>query len=183
MRVVDVRAVAPGRRPTTSCSSRPAAGGALDHPIARAVAAHARERGIVPLRCAARQAIVGQGVVAEIDGQRVYVGNRRLMARAGIEVDAGWERDRGGAQGSATLVYVAREGELAGVIRCQDALRPESAGVVAELRRRGHASYLVTGDHRALPGRRPRPWSSPRTGSAPARCPRRRRRWWRPSEK
>ena len=150
MRVVDVRAVAAGTPPGDVLLLAASAAGALDHPLARAVAACARERGIVPLSCGSRRDIAGEGVVAEIEGQRVYVGNGTLMARAGIEVGVGDGRgsDRGTAPDGASLVYVARERELAGVIRCQDALRPESAGVVAELRRRGHGVYLVTGDHR-----------------------------------
>ena len=184
VRVVDVRAVANGVSSEDVLRlAAAAADGMLDHPVARAVAACARERGIVPLRCAARQAVVGQGVVAEIGGQRVYVGNRRLLARAGIDAGAEWEGDRGAAPGSATRVYVAREGGLAGVISCRDSLRAESAGVVAELRRRGLASFLVTGDHEGAAGAAARPWRSPPNASTPARCRRRRRRWWRRSGK
>ena len=92
VRVVDVRAVANGVSPEDVLRLAAAADGMLDHPVARAVAACARERGIVPLRCNNRQAVVGQGVVAQIAGQRVYVGSRRLLARAGIDAGAEWER-------------------------------------------------------------------------------------------
>ena len=83
VRVVDVRAVANGVSSDDVLRLAAAADGMLDHPVARAVAACARERGIVPLRCAARQAVVGQGVVAEIGGQRVYVGNRSAAGAGG----------------------------------------------------------------------------------------------------
>jgi Cu2+-exporting ATPase len=172
LRVVDVRAVTSGTPADGVLLLAASAERALVHPVAGAVVACARERGIAPLRCARRQEVLGEGVVAEIGGERVHVGSRRLLERAGVAVDEGGGALRRPPQGAVTPVFVAREGQLVGVIWCRDALRPESAAVVADLDRQGVASSLVTGDqgraaaavatalaiprHRVFAGARPR---------------------------
>jgi cation transport ATPase len=59
-----------------------------EHPLAEAIVAGARERGIEPEDAAQFEAIAGHGIRAEIDGHTVLVGNRRLMADSGVDVRA-----------------------------------------------------------------------------------------------
>ena len=106
---------------------------ALDHPVARAIARHAREHDIQLHACTAWDYIVGQGVVAEIDGQTVHVGSRLLMEAAGIDVDAKLRTGSRPRHTSPSPTSTSRaDGDLVGVISCRDSIRSESADVVAD---------------------------------------------------
>lgn len=114
----------------------------LNHPVAKALAAKANELGIgLPRRIEARL-LVGMGVKAHVEGKQVIVGREMLMAEEGVDTTpahAFW---------ASSPLYVAVDGKLAGVISYADHVRPESAGVVAELRRLGIGDViLATGDH------------------------------------
>ncbi len=139
-----VRAVRPDVGPDTVLALAASAEHALNHPLARAVARYAEERGIQAWATGSWDYRTGQGVVAEIDGQAVHVGSRRLMEGAGIAVDAAAEVTQD-AEG-ATHVYVARGGELLGVILCTDPVRAESAEVVGALRGMNIAPLMLSGD-------------------------------------
>ncbi|MES1246533.1 MAG: heavy metal translocating P-type ATPase [Actinomycetota bacterium] len=93
---------------------------ASEHPVARAVAAAARERfGELPAVTGFR-AVPGSGAVGVVEGRRVEI------SRAGVLVD----------------------GELAGTLTVEDTLKPTSAAAVAELRALGLTPVLLTGDAR-----------------------------------
>jgi Cu2+-exporting ATPase len=121
----------------------------LDHPAARAIASHAAFHSIPIQSCTTWNYVAGQGVVAEIDGQVVHVGSRSWMAEAGVAAIL----VEGAALGSdcelASFVYVARDGELLGIVECVDSLRPESGGVLASLRAMNKGTWLVSGDRGA----------------------------------
>lgn len=114
----------------------------LAHPIASAITGHAESLGILPRVCTTWHYVAGQGVVATIDNEIVHVGNRALLAQAGVNLALA----TADACMTATQVYVARAGELIGVIRCDDVLRSESAGVLASLRTMQKRAMIATGD-------------------------------------
>src|SRR3546814_13011505 len=81
------------------------------------------------------ESIPGHGALATLDGQRVVVGNRRLMEREGIELNQLADRRQELAEGGRTAVLVAIDGRAAGLVGMADAPRPTAADAVAELRR------------------------------------------------
>lgn len=99
----------------------------------------------------------GSGVRATVDGQEVAVGSRAFVCRHGAshsQADEGmhapWERgaaggDAGSIGASATRVWVAVGGRLAGVLDLADAVRPDAAAAVAALHRAGMRVLLVSG--------------------------------------
>ncbi|PKQ82777.1 copper-translocating P-type ATPase [Aeromonas sobria] len=85
---------------------------------------------------------VGAGIVGQVAGHSVAIGNTSLLAQLGIEAPRQDEQPADGA----TRVWVAIDGVVAGIAALADTLRPESAEAIATLRQRGIASWLVSGD-------------------------------------
>jgi Cu2+-exporting ATPase len=145
-RVIEVYALDPRRAADDVLALAASAEQTLDHPIAQAIVRHAAARGIAPLPCTAWHYLAGQGVVAEIDGRAVHVGSHTLLTGAGIAIDPGWDVADAPGSALAAPVFVACDGELAGVIWCADTLRPESAGVIASLHAQNKATVMLSGD-------------------------------------
>ncbi|MGL6096435.1 MAG: cation-translocating P-type ATPase family protein, partial [Fimbriiglobus sp.] len=120
-----------------------------EHPLARLILAEAAARGLTPDPLAAFQAHPGAGVSATTDtGASLLVGTRRLLEEQGVPVpaDASALLDELDAAGQTALL-VARTGAVLGAIGARDTLRPEAAGVLAELRELGLSPLvLLTGD-------------------------------------
>jgi len=119
-----------------------------EHPLAEAIVAGARERGIQITEPEAFDSIPGHGVEANMEGQSVLLGNRKLMADRGIDVaPLAAEAERLENEGK-TAMFVAVEGQPAGIVAVADTLKETSARAVAELKRLGLDVVMITGDNR-----------------------------------
>ena len=122
------------------------------HPVAAAVLAGSG----AAVRIAAKQCKVtefqtlpGEGASAKVDGKLVEIGGPALARRRGWGLDdpalaaaaAEWEK------AGATALWVGVEGDCAGALRCEDALRVTAPGAVASLRGRGAEVVMLTGDN------------------------------------
>lgn len=85
----------------------------------------------------------GSGVVADYQGSRVRLGSLRWLAEQGVHFDSAT------AAGDGTLVGVARNAELLGVIVLTDAPKPNAARVVAQLQEDGLEVFVLSGDRRS----------------------------------
>jgi P-type Cu+ transporter len=125
-----------------------AAESAGEHPIAQAIAAHARERlGVLPPveRFVGR---AGLGVEAVVDGHSVVVGRPALLAQKGVELGSRLRAEQEWAEaGGLTAVAVGWDGSARGVVVVGDTLKPSSAEAVAALRSLGLVPILLTGDN------------------------------------
>ena len=94
------------------------------------------------------ETVTGRGVTALVDGRRVAVGNRALMDSLGI--DAGPLADAAQAEAALarTPMYVAVDGELAGLIAVADPIKPTSAAAVERMHELGLEVVMLTGDSR-----------------------------------
>ncbi|HEU4908511.1 MAG TPA: heavy metal translocating P-type ATPase, partial [Propionibacteriaceae bacterium] len=120
-----------------------------EHPLAQAVARHADEAGVPKLDARAFRNVPGHGAQAQVDGQRVLVGNRRLMTSEGIDLgDMGRRRDELAAAGH-TAVFVAVDGRAAGVLALADAPRDTASAAVRELHAMNIEVVMLTGDNEA----------------------------------
>jgi Cu+-exporting ATPase len=118
-----------------------------EHPLGEAIVAAATERGLTPGAPAAFNAITGQGIEADVDGQRVLVGNLRLMESEHIPLN-GLSAEMTRLQAEAkTPMLVAVDGEAAGVIAVADSIKEGSAEAIAELHRLGLEVVMLTGDN------------------------------------
>jgi P-type Cu2+ transporter len=118
-----------------------------EHPLARAIVAAAKERGLEAPLASDFRSLTGRGVEASVGGFRVAVGGPSLLSERGVEepvelaehVEA-WKK-RG-----ATVLYVIREGEVVGALSFEDGIRPESREAVKALHERGIRVVMITGD-------------------------------------
>jgi P-type Cu2+ transporter len=120
-----------------------------EHPLAQAVVQHAQHRGLDTGRATGFENVAGQGALAQVDGYRVAVGNRRLMAREQVDMGPLAARRDELAAGGQTAVIVAVGGRAAGLIGIADAVRDTSAAAVAALHQAGVEVVMLTGDNQA----------------------------------
>ncbi|MFZ5673225.1 MAG: heavy metal translocating P-type ATPase [Pseudomonadota bacterium] len=116
-----------------------------DHPLAQAILRRARDLA-VPVQTGFEN-LEGMGAHAQIDGDPVFLGNRRLMDAQKLELElltAEAQRLQGAGR---TVVHVARAGKVIGLIAIADAPRPTAAATVAKLRERGVQVAMLTGDN------------------------------------
>ncbi|KAE8816991.1 cadmium/zinc-transporting P1B-ATPase 3 isoform HMA3.1 [Hordeum vulgare] len=116
------------------------------HPMAAALVEYAQSKSIEPKpECVAEFRILpGEGIYGEIDGKRIYVGNKRVLARASSCQTAVPER-MNGLKG-VSIGYVICDGDLVGVFSLSDDCRTGAAEAIRELASMGISSVLLTGD-------------------------------------
>lgn len=119
-----------------------------EHPLATAIVAGARERGLRVPEATAFDSITGQGVRALVGGREVLVGNTRLLSTAGIDPAALTTDLRRLAGAGKTPMLVAVGGRAAGVLGVADTVKDGSAAAVAALQHRGIEVVMMTGDNR-----------------------------------
>ena len=119
---------------------------ASEHPLAAAIVAGARERGIAVGEASDFASITGEGAEANVAGRRIAVGNAKLMQRSAAH-DPAWadraEQARGDGQ---TVMFVAVDGKPAGLIAVADPIKASSAAAVASLHKAGIRVVMLTGD-------------------------------------
>ncbi|GAA2877513.1 heavy metal translocating P-type ATPase [Pseudonocardia halophobica] len=120
-----------------------------EHPLARAVVAHAEARDTRVAAVEQFTNVPGHGAVATVGGRRVAVGNRRLLEREGIALGDLEQRRDELAEAGRTTVLVAVDGRAAGLIALADAPRPTSAAAVTALHELGVQVVMLTGDNEA----------------------------------
>ncbi len=121
-----------------------------EHPLATSVVAGAAARGLVPATATAFRAIPGQGVVADVAGSELAIGNETLFASLGREVlpdsPAAAVADRLRTAGK-TVMFVGDAMGIHGVIGVADTIRPVAPAVIAQLKRLGVVrTVMLTGD-------------------------------------
>ncbi len=119
------------------------------HPVARAVVATAKDRGLTMPSLSEVDFIVAHGVSAYVEGERVLVGSHHFIAEdEGIDCSAADELAHDIRCQGKSLLYVARENTLEGIIALRDELRPEAPRVLQQLKERGIEKIVVlSGDH------------------------------------
>ncbi|HIQ01626.1 MAG TPA: HAD family hydrolase, partial [Anaerolineales bacterium] len=118
-----------------------------EHPLAQAIVEAARERGLEVPAVDRFEALPGRGVRAEVEGRTLLVGSLRWLAEEGVEtVDLSGQTAALEAKGK-TVVGVAADGELVGLIGIADAIKPDASEAVRRLREEGLEPILLTGDN------------------------------------
>ena len=121
---------------------------ASEHPLAEAVVAGARDRGVSRPTADRFDSVTGKGVIGRVEGHDIAIGNERLMDDHGIGAD-GLEPDAGKLRGDGnTVMYVAADGRLAGLMAIADPIKPTTAAAIDALHRAGLKIVMATGDNR-----------------------------------
>ncbi len=119
-----------------------------EHPLAQAIVEGAAERGAHPGDVADFDSRTGRGVVGRVDGRLVGIGNRKLMDELGAEVGAlvgAADSMRAEAQ---TVMFVAVDGALAGLVGVADPIKESTPAALRGLHDEGLRVVMLTGDNR-----------------------------------
>ena len=118
-----------------------------EHPLAQAIVQGARDQKLELVEPTEFAAVPGHGVDTTIEKKRVLVGNHRLMNREGIQVDAiSAEVERLQGEGK-TAMYVAVDGEAAGVVAVADTIKEDSVRAIQVMKKAGLEVIMITGDN------------------------------------
>lgn len=121
-----------------------------EHPLARAIVAHATEARATALPVTEFRAVPGQGVIGRVQGRVVAVGNDALMAEAGVDLAPATELRARFAADGVTAAFVAVDGALAGAVAFADRPRASAPAAVAALKAAGMRTILLSGDASAV---------------------------------
>jgi Cu+-exporting ATPase len=118
-----------------------------EHPLGEAIVRAAEEKGLGLSPVEGFEAIPGQGIKAQIDGEPILLGNLRLMEEKGIDLSGlRGEMERLASEGKTPMV-VARNHSAVGVVAVADTLKPHSREAVEALQRMGLEVIMITGDN------------------------------------
>jgi P-type Cu2+ transporter len=119
-----------------------------EHPLAEAIVAGARDRGIEVGDAAMFESVAGHGIRAEVDSHVVLVGNRKLMDESGVDVFALEVRATALAEAGKTPMFVAVDGEPSGLVAVADTIKPSAPETLRRLKQMGIEAVMITGDNK-----------------------------------
>jgi Cu2+-exporting ATPase len=148
---VSAIAAAPGTSEDDLIARAAAVESTSEHPLAKAIVALAKRRGVAQLSATNFEALPGRGAAALVEARRVAIGGPRLLTEAKVTVPPEVERlTTAWASEGKTVLYAVSEGKLLGAVALEDEIRPESAEAVSELHRLGIRVAMVTGDSKTV---------------------------------
>ena len=119
-----------------------------EHPLAAAILATAHEKKLEFLPVTHFESLTGKGVSGTIQGKKVAAGNAALMHDFGAFSTALEQQAEELRQAGQTVMFVAWDGRLAGLVGVADPLRESTPQAIEELKREGIKVVMVTGDNR-----------------------------------
>ncbi|HWI45944.1 MAG TPA: heavy metal translocating P-type ATPase [Rubrobacter sp.] len=119
-----------------------------EHPLGEAIVRGAKERALSLVEAEGFEALSGSGVRARVGGREVVVGNRRFLSELGVSEDCLLPKGEELAREGKTLVFVAVDGEPAGLVAVADVVREESREAIERLHSLGLEVAMLTGDNR-----------------------------------
>jgi Cu2+-exporting ATPase len=122
-----------------------------EHPVARALALSANDRGFNVPRAEGFSALPGRGVRANVDGRELHVGGPALLDELGVDVPEALQQAaaQAAAKGQSSI-YLVEDGRARAVFAIADAVRPESREAVKRLHDMGIEVVMLTGDSQAV---------------------------------
>ena len=118
-----------------------------EHPLAEAIEKEASSQSLKLLDPVGFEAIPGKGVKATIQGKEILLGNRKLMTDMAVALSKVEERMKELEEDGKTVMFLAVQGALAGVIGAADTLKEHAAEAIAELKKMGIKVIMLTGDN------------------------------------
>ncbi len=120
-----------------------------EHPIAGAILRAAETRGLEIPRAESSRALPGFGLQASVEGKALLIGNATLMQRKKLDAGTLAEKARDWAARGRTPLFIAIDGQVAGVAAVADPLKPTTKAAIEALHRLGKKVVMITGDTEA----------------------------------
>ena len=121
---------------------------ASEHPLAAAIVAAARDRDLDLPAVTGFESVTGKGVMGQMDGHAVAIGNDKLLREAGVDHAALDEAAAPLRADGATTMFIAVDGRAAGVIAVADPIKASTRDALDSLRAAGVRIVMLTGDNR-----------------------------------
>lgn len=120
-----------------------------EHPIGRAIVRTAQARSLAPVEPTRFEAVAGHGVIAQVEGHQVTLGNLKMMSDQHVNLN-GLETEAAKLQAyPKSVTWVAIDGKAAGLIAVADTIKPGSREAIVQMQRLGLQVVMLTGDNRA----------------------------------
>jgi Cu+-exporting ATPase len=116
-----------------------------EHPLAEAIVIYAKEKSLALEKVIDFKAVPGQGVTGKINGEKYYLGNRKLMSGLNFSPDNSEFNEL--EEEGKTAMILATEKEIIGVIAAADTVKITSGEAVAKLKKMGIEVFMITGDN------------------------------------
>lgn len=117
-----------------------------EHPLAAAIVEAARNQGLTLAKVQDFESSSGIGVRGVVDGQRLALGNTALMRQEGVDVTALIEASETQRRQGSSVMYLAREKQLLGLLAVSDPIKASTPAAVASLHDAGMRVVMATGD-------------------------------------
>ncbi|HWP78917.1 MAG TPA: heavy metal translocating P-type ATPase [Candidatus Nitrosotenuis sp.] len=118
-----------------------------EHPLAQAIVRESGRMGVTLKNPVDFEAVSGMGVKATVNGNQVLFGNRKLMRKFGITADR-MEQKIGELESQGkTVMIVAAEQNIAGLIAVADTIKESSKDAISDLKKLGIETIMLTGDN------------------------------------
>ncbi|MEM3562575.1 MAG: cation-translocating P-type ATPase [Candidatus Jordarchaeaceae archaeon] len=119
-----------------------------EHPLAIAIMKRAEKQGITVPAPEESEIIRGKGIIVKSNGRKIILGNMELMRNNNVKISSGvkrymWEREEEGK----TALLISHDGHICGVITVADTPRYKSRETIAELKKLGVKTIMLTGDN------------------------------------
>ncbi|ODT45699.1 MAG: copper-translocating P-type ATPase [Nitrospira sp. SCN 59-13] len=118
-----------------------------EHPVAEAIVSAARDQMLPVPKVDSFQSVAGRGALGMVEGIAILVGNRGLMVDNSISLEAFVDQAEQFARAGKTPVYVAINGQLAGLIAVTDPVKATSREAIRQLKQLGLTVVMLSGDH------------------------------------
>lgn len=119
---------------------------ASEHPLAEAIVRGATDRNVAIETVREFESVTGQGARGRVDGRRVAIGNEKLMRASGALDEALIARAEALRTEGQTVMFVAVDGDPAGLIGVTDPIKASSAKAIDQLHQAGLRVVMLTGD-------------------------------------
>lgn len=120
-----------------------------EHPLGAAIVEAAKEKKLSLMQPEGFQSITGAGILADLNGRKIGIGNVRLVERMGVALDEETEiLASEAAEEGKTPMYVIADGKLEGIISVADTIKETSVAAVDHLKELGIQVYMLTGDNK-----------------------------------
>jgi Cu+-exporting ATPase len=119
-----------------------------EHPLGRAIVEGALARGVTPVEVTGFDSITGEGVTGTWDGRRLSLGNAALMRAADVAADAAHEESERLRRMGQTIMFLAIDAQLAGILSVGDPLKETTPPALRALKALGLRLVMLTGDSR-----------------------------------